>query len=140
VPSVSLGGVREGWRVLDCGCGPIRALPSLAEFVGGRGVVVGLDASAAAVGRARSARSGLASPGAGLEVSSSAGFFTVMEPEVAFELQASSLAAGRARAIDAGVASERQIDDLIQPLRAAKDGDYEWVTSPFFLDLAFRKP
>jgi hypothetical protein len=25
-------------------------------------------------------------------------------------------------------------------LRAAKDGDYGWVTSPFFLDLTLRKP
>ena len=30
-------GAREGWRALDCGCGPIGALPSLAEAVGRSG-------------------------------------------------------------------------------------------------------
>jgi SAM-dependent methyltransferase len=235
-------GVCEGWRVLDCGCGPIGALPSLAECVGRSGAVVGIDASAPAVDRAKAAVAalgldnvqvyvsdvhtaevaalggpfdlaytrlflmhqsdpvrtlsqiaGLLRPGgwivahealrgpaprsspdlealetywellhqliehagvsprsvddlardaraAGLEVSSSAGFFTVMEPAVAFELHASTLAAARSRAIDAGVASACEIDELIQALRTAKSSDYGWVTSPFFLDHAFRKP
>jgi hypothetical protein len=39
-----------------------------------------------------------------------------------------------------GIAAER-IDGLVRDLQAAaKDGGYEWVTSPFFLDLALRKP
>jgi len=47
-------GVREGWRVLDCGCGPSGALPTLAELVGPRGAVVGIDMNPPAVERARS--------------------------------------------------------------------------------------
>jgi hypothetical protein len=77
---------------------------------------------------------------AGLEVTTAEGFFTVMEPALALELHASTLAAARARAVEAGVASERAIDDLIQSIRAAQEGDYAWVTSPFFLNFAFRKP
>jgi hypothetical protein len=38
-----------------------------------------------------------------------------------------------------GIAAER-IDDLLLNLRAAKSGQYEWVSTPFFLDLALRKP
>jgi hypothetical protein len=30
--------------------------------------------------------------------------------------------------------------DLAGRLRTAKAGGYEWVTSPFFLDLVLRKP
>jgi hypothetical protein len=33
-----------------------------------------------------------------------------------------------------------QIDDLVADLRAAKDGGYDWVSRPFFLNLALRKP
>jgi hypothetical protein len=29
---------------------------------------------------------------------------------------------------------------LLRALRAAKAGGYEWVTSPFLLDLVLRKP
>ena len=43
------------------------------------------------------------------------------------------------RAVKAGIAAE-MIDDLIARLRAAKAGGYEWVTSPFLLDLVLRKP
>ena len=32
------------------------------------------------------------------------------------------------------------IDDLAGRLRTAKAGGYEWVTSPFLLDLVLRKP
>jgi len=77
---------------------------------------------------------------AGLDVSYEQGFFTVMEPAVAFDLHASTLAAARARALSVGLASERELDDLIQSIQAARAGDYQWVTSPFFLDFAFRKP
>jgi hypothetical protein len=28
----------------------------------------------------------------------------------------------------------------VRDLRAARSGSYEWVSTPFFLDLAFRKP
>ena len=47
-------GVKQGWRVLDCGCGPVGALAVMAEMVGPEGQVVGVDFSEAAVQRARS--------------------------------------------------------------------------------------
>jgi hypothetical protein len=40
---------------------------------------------------------------------------------------------------EAGIAAE-MIDDVVAILRAAKAGGYEWVTSPFLLDLVLRKP
>ena len=46
------------------------------------------------------------------------------------------------RVIDCGcgpIAAE-MIDDVVAILRAAKAGGYEWVTSPFLLDLVLRKP
>jgi hypothetical protein len=33
-----------------------------------------------------------------------------------------------------------KIDDLLLTLQATKSGHYQWVSSPFFLDLALRKP
>jgi SAM-dependent methyltransferase len=77
---------------------------------------------------------------AGLEIVEANGFFLVHEPEVGFELHASSATAMRERTVRSGVATERQIDELVATLRAAKDGNYEWVSSPFFLDLTLRKP
>ena len=77
---------------------------------------------------------------AGLEVTSAEGFFTVIEPALGFDLHASTLAAGRGRALAAGITSESEVDSLIQSIRAARDQDYEWVTSPFMLDFAFHKP
>jgi hypothetical protein len=56
-----------------------------------------------------------------------------------FEIHASTLAAARERAIKAGIAAE-MIDDLAGRLRTAKAAGYEWVTSPFLLDLVLRKP
>ncbi|GAA1849581.1 hypothetical protein GCM10009836_31700 [Pseudonocardia ailaonensis] len=46
-------GVAEGWRALDCGCGPIGGLAVLAELVGPTGRVVGVDIAPATVARAR---------------------------------------------------------------------------------------
>src|SRR5919198_5576347 len=83
---------------------------------------------------ARSARA------AGLEVVVAGGYFETIEPALGFELHASTLAAARERALRSGIASERQIDDLVGALRAAKDGGFQWVTSPFFLDLTLRAP
>jgi hypothetical protein len=59
--------------------------------------------------------------------------------ELGFEIHAATLAAARDRAVALGIAAER-IDDLLLNLRAAKSGQYEWVSTPFFLDLALRKP
>jgi len=89
-----------------------------------RGTVEGLPASARQ---------------AGLEVARVEGFFTTLGPELGFELHASTLAAVRERAVGTGIAA-RTIDGVIAGLRSATAGGYEWVTSPFFLDLALRKP
>jgi hypothetical protein len=62
-----------------------------------------------------------------------------IDPELGFDLHASTLLAARERAAASGVAGH-QIDDLVSDLRAAKAGGYEWVSSPFFLDLTLRKP
>jgi SAM-dependent methyltransferase len=77
---------------------------------------------------------------AGLEVAGTGGCFTTTDPEVGFELHAATIAAARERAIRSGVATEQQIDDLVGTLRAAKGGEYGWVSTPFFLDLTLRKP
>jgi threonine dehydrogenase-like Zn-dependent dehydrogenase len=62
-------GVQQGWKAIDCGCGPIGGLAVMAEMVGPGGRVVGVDFN-----------------------------------------------------------------------QAAKNGDYQWVSSPFYLDLILRKP
>jgi hypothetical protein len=77
---------------------------------------------------------------AGFEVAGASGYFSSLDPELGFELHATTIAAARERATQSGVATEREIDDLILSLRAAKADRHEWVTSPFFLDLTLRKP
>jgi len=89
-----------------------------------RGIVEGLDRAARA---------------AGLEVADASGFFTTLDPELGFEIHAATLAAARERAAKLGIAAEK-VDDLLLNLRAAKSGQYERVSTPFFLDLALRKP
>lgn len=89
-----------------------------------RGIVEGLERAARA---------------AGLEVAEANGNFRTLDPELGFELHAATLAAARERAAQSGIAAEK-IDDLLLSLRAAKSGSYQWVSSPFFLDLALRKP
>jgi SAM-dependent methyltransferase len=76
---------------------------------------------------------------AGLEVTAMRGLFLVEDPELMFEIYAATLEAVRERGIQLGIGAER-IDGLVQDLRAAKGGGYEWVTSSFYLDLALRKP
>ena len=76
---------------------------------------------------------------AGLEVAGMSGYFLTMDPAVGFEVHAASLAAARERATQLGIAADT-IDDLVRDIRAAKDDPYEWVSSPFFLDLTLRKP
>ncbi len=46
-------GVRPGATAVDLGCGPMGALQALSEVVGASGQVIGIDASAAAIERAR---------------------------------------------------------------------------------------
>jgi SAM-dependent methyltransferase len=233
-------GMKPGWRVIDCGCGPLGALAVMAEMVGPKGQVVGIDFSEPAVQRARSIAStlgldnvevrvgdvhdldeqalggafdvaytrlfllhqrdpaqtmqriaALLRPGgwiiaheplrsppprssppldaltlywellydmverlgapqgsvdglarraseAGLEVVETSGFFQVVPPEQGFDLHASTIAAAKSRAIESGVGSGAEIDALERTLRAAKDGGYDWVTTPFFLALTLR--
>jgi SAM-dependent methyltransferase len=83
---------------------------------------------------ARSARA------AGLDVVEVGGSFPIMDPELGFELHAATLQAARERAVASGVAAGQQIDDLVSEIRAAKGGGYEWVSTPFMLDLTLRKP
>jgi ubiquinone/menaquinone biosynthesis C-methylase UbiE len=47
-------GIGEGATVLDLGCGPLGALAALAGVVGERGTVIGIDANAHALEKARS--------------------------------------------------------------------------------------
>lgn len=77
---------------------------------------------------------------AGLEIMETNGFFVPVEANVGFELHASTAAAMRERVVRLGVATDRQIDELVGSLRAARDGDYEWVSSPFMLELILRRP
>jgi SAM-dependent methyltransferase len=236
-------GVQNGWRVIDCGCRPVGALPVLSGLVGPAGRVVGIDFSEPTVERARSvaaalhldnvevvqgdvhewdaaalggpfdiaytrlflvhqadpvrtlrhiagllrpsgwiiAQEPLRSPAprshphhdalgaywdllhrlveqavgrprhpveelarsaraAGLEVIAVDGTFATMDPELGFDLHASSLAAARERAAASGSGVEQQIDALVDELRAAKAGAYEWVSTPFYLDVTLRKP
>jgi len=85
-------------------------------------------------GLARSARA------AGLDVVDVNGSFAIVDPELGFDLHAATLLAARERAVASGIAAGSQIDDLAGDLRAAKGGGYEWVSTPFMLDLTLRKP
>jgi SAM-dependent methyltransferase len=236
-------GVRDGWKAVECGCGPIGGLPVMAEMVGPSGNVVGVDFSEPAVRRARSIAAalqldnvelvcgdihdldsaalggpfdlaytrlflmhqtdpgktlsriaGLLRPGgwvvaqealrcppprshpqhdslgsywdlvhgllervvgvphdavdslpqlgraAGLEVVAVNGSFATMDPGLGFDLHADTLAAARERGVASGTWTEEEIDGLVSDLRAAKAGGYEWVSTPFYLDIALRKP
>jgi len=77
---------------------------------------------------------------AGLDVVAVDGSFGIIDPELGFDLHSATLLAARERAVASGIATGQQIDDLASDLRAAKGGDYEWVSMPFFLDLTLRKP
>ena len=76
---------------------------------------------------------------AGFEVVAMNGSFVTADPELVFEIHAGTLTAARERGAQLGIAAER-IDDLALDIQAAKRGGYEWVSSPFFLDLTLRKP
>jgi SAM-dependent methyltransferase len=235
-------GVGEGWRVLDCGCGPLGAMAVMAELVGPTGRVVGIDFSEPTISRARSVLATLGldraealvadvhevtveevggpfdlaftrlflmhqpdprltleriarllRPGGwlvtqeplwsppprsspqlaalarawdllgqttvhlgarrsgvedlprhatelGLELVEARGDFRLMPPQLGFELHAATTAASKERTVQAGVATGEEIDALVDELRSAKDADYDWVSTPFALDLTLRKP
>jgi SAM-dependent methyltransferase len=84
-------------------------------------------------GLARSARA------AGLDVVAVSGSFGTIDPELGFDLHASTLLAAKERVIASGIAAGQQIDTLVSELRAAKGGSYDWVSSPFYLDLTFQR-
>jgi SAM-dependent methyltransferase len=77
---------------------------------------------------------------AGLEVVTTDGFFELVAPELGFELHAAGCAALKARATASGVATEGEVDELVGAMRSAGRGGHDWITSPFFMDLALRKP
>jgi SAM-dependent methyltransferase len=77
--------------------------------------------------------------GSGLEVVRVDGSFAIGRPQRMFPIYAASLDAMRERAIAAGLVTAAELDALTGPLKAA-GGDYDWVTSPFFLDVTMRKP
>jgi SAM-dependent methyltransferase len=77
---------------------------------------------------------------AGLEVVAVGGSFPIVDPELGFDLHAATLLAARERVVASGIATGQQVDDLAGEMRAAKSGGYEWVSTPFMLDLTFRKP
>jgi hypothetical protein len=74
----------------------------------------------------------------GFEVVETSGFFQVVPPALGFDLHASTIAAAKSRVIQSGVASGDEIDALERALRAAQDGGYDWVTTPFYLALTIR--
>lgn len=57
--AISRIGNLNGWRTIECGCGPLGSLGVLSELVGTSGVVVGLDFHAPTVERARAVLSAL---------------------------------------------------------------------------------
>jgi hypothetical protein len=76
---------------------------------------------------------------AGFEVVGRAGFFVPLDPTLGFEIHASTIAAARERVTGSGLATAQQVDELVDSLRGARNGDYGWVSSPFFLDLTLRR-
>jgi SAM-dependent methyltransferase len=52
-------GIAPGWSVIECGCGPLGALPQLAQLVGEAGHVTGVDLNPQAARRAQAATAAL---------------------------------------------------------------------------------
>jgi len=77
---------------------------------------------------------------AGFDVIDVGGFFRVHRPpQLGFDLWAATLEAVKRRAVETQVASEQEVDELVATLHAAAQQGYDWVTSPFILDLTLRK-
>jgi SAM-dependent methyltransferase len=77
---------------------------------------------------------------AGLDVTRVDGFFTLLPVDRGFEMYAATLAAVRPRAIQAGIATGEDLDKVVDDLREARTGAYEWITSNFFLDVTLQVP
>jgi hypothetical protein len=75
-----------------------------------------------------------------LEVHHADGFFNIMAPDEGFELHAGTLTAIREGTTQSGVATAEQVDELLTAIRTAKHEKYQWVSTPFFLDLTLREP
>ena len=56
-----------------------------------------------------------------------------------FEIHAATLTAARERGTQFGMAAER-IDGLARDIQTAKGCGYQWVSSPYYLDLTLREP
>ena len=76
---------------------------------------------------------------AGLHVAWADGFFVLGGPQLGFEIHAGTLAAFTGAAVQLGIAADT-IDGLIGSFRAGQAGGYQWVSTPFFMDLALRRP
>ena len=76
---------------------------------------------------------------AGLEILTLAGSFSVIDGASGFDLHAATLTAVKDRAVALGVAEASEIDELAARFREQVDGPYDWVSSPIYLDAAFRK-
>jgi SAM-dependent methyltransferase len=77
---------------------------------------------------------------AGLDFVDQSGFFTTVPPKLGFDLHASTLAAATDRAIQSGTTTEGRVDEVVSELRAAAHASYDWVTTPFYLDLTLQRP
>jgi SAM-dependent methyltransferase len=81
-----------------------------------------------------------AAKAAGLDVVQAGGFFTLTTPTLGFEIAAATVTAAKQRTVSLGIATAPEIDELVTALRAAQNAGYDWVSSPFVLDLTLRKP
>jgi SAM-dependent methyltransferase len=154
-------GVQDGWAAIDCGCGPVGALPVLAQAVGANGSVVGVDFSQPSVDAARS-------------VTASLGLDTVevvvgdVNADASETIQPPGRSIGTTAAVDGVSAAltwpsrglgwcilrertsatgssspqltEARVDELVSELRGAAHTGHEWVSTPFHADLALQKP
>jgi SAM-dependent methyltransferase len=77
---------------------------------------------------------------AGLEVVVTSGSFGCLDAADGFELHAATLAAFRDRVLSSGAADAAAVDGILKALTEARSSDYDWVSSPVYLDVAFRKP
>ena len=59
-------GMQQGWKAIDCGCGPIGGLAVMAELVGPAGRVVGVDFSESTIRQAQAVVAALALDNVGL--------------------------------------------------------------------------
>ena len=68
------------------------------------------------------------------------GCFLTADPEMVFDIHAATLAGGQRTRHSLGYRGRQRSMTWCEKSEAAKEGGYEWVSSPFYLDLALRKP